>query len=169
LDLRRSQRRIGLLGKTASQFTKGNRRGAPAGLAPGGIPMVNLYIGITDYEWFRFLSMLQSVEEVNFWQPGGRTNFRALQPGELFLFKLHAPRNFIVRGGIFARADILLTSLAWDAFGVANGVPSLQEMRQRIAYYRKQPDDPRQGLFDWMPHPHSALLLVGNRVRGRCY
>jgi putative restriction endonuclease len=131
--------------------------------------MVNLYIGITDYEWFRFLSMLQSVEEVNFWQPGGRTNFRALQPGELFLFKLHAPRNFIVRGGIFARADILLTSLAWDAFGVANGVPSLQEMRQRIAYYRKQPDDPRQGLFDWMPHPHSALLLVGNRVRGRCY
>ena len=62
--------------------------------------MVSLYIGITDYDWFRFLSALPSVEEVNFWQPGGRTNFRALQPGELFLFKLHAPRNFIVGGGV---------------------------------------------------------------------
>ena len=40
--------------------------------------MVKLYVGITDYEWFRYLSSLPSVEEVNFWQPGGRTNFRVL-------------------------------------------------------------------------------------------
>ena len=83
--------------------------------------MVSLYVGITDYDWFRFLSALLSVEEVNFWQPGGRTNFRAVRPGELFLFKLHAPRNFVVGGGVFARADILPTSLAWDAFGVSGG------------------------------------------------
>jgi putative restriction endonuclease len=106
--------------------------------------MVNLYVGITDYEWFRYLSALQSVEEVNFWQPGGRTNFRALQPGELFLFKLHAPQNFIVGGGVFARADILPVSLAWDAFGIGNGAASLSEMRERIAYYRNQKDDFRQ-------------------------
>jgi putative restriction endonuclease len=106
--------------------------------------MVNLFIGITDYDWFRFLSALSSVEEVNFWQPGGRTNFRALQAGELFLFKLHAPRNFVVGGGVFARADILPTSLAWDAFGVTNGAASLPEMRERIARYRDQTDDPRQ-------------------------
>src|SRR6476659_6329637 len=106
--------------------------------------MVNLYVGITDYDWFRFLSTLPNVEEVNFWQPGGRTNFRALQPGELFLFKLHSPRNFIVGGGVFARADILPLSLAWDAFGPRNGAPTLQEMRKRIAFYRKEPDDPRQ-------------------------
>jgi putative restriction endonuclease len=105
---------------------------------------VSLYVGITDYDWFRFLSMLQSVEEVNFWQPGGRTNFKALQPGELFLFKLHAPRNFIVGGGVFARADILPTSLAWEAFGTTNGAASLLEMRKRIAHYRGRADDPRQ-------------------------
>jgi putative restriction endonuclease len=143
--------------------------------------MVNLYIGITDYEWFRFLSILQSVEEVDFWQPGGRTNFRALQPGELFLFKLHAPRNFIVGGGVFARADILPTSLAWDAFGVGNGVPSLPEMRKRIAYYRKQPDDPRQDYAigcriltqpffwpetEWMPIPESWSRHI---QQGRTY
>lgn len=106
--------------------------------------MVRLYIGITDYDWFRFLSALPSIEEVNFWQPGGRTNFRALQAGELFLFKLHAPRNFIVGGGVFARADILPTSLVWDTFGVTNGADSLPEMRERIARYRNQTDDPRQ-------------------------
>jgi len=97
--------------------------------------MVSLYVGITDYDWFRFLSTLPSVEEVNFWQPGGRTNFKALQPGERFLFKLHAPRNFIVGGGVFARADILPTSLAWEAFGTTNGAASLLEMRKRIAHY----------------------------------
>ena len=48
-----------------------------------GAPMVNLYVGITDYAWFRFLSALPGIDEVNFWQPGGRTNFQALQPGEL--------------------------------------------------------------------------------------
>jgi hypothetical protein len=95
--------------------------------------MVSLYVGITDYEWFRYLSALPSVHEVNFWQPRGRTNFKALQQGELFLFKLHAPQNYIVGGGVFAHADILPVSLAWDAFGMSNGAPSLLEMRKRIA------------------------------------
>jgi putative restriction endonuclease len=106
--------------------------------------MINLYVGITDYEWFRYLSTVANVEEVNFWQPGGRTNFKALQPGELFLFKLHAPRNFVVGGGVFVRADILPVSLAWDAFGLSNGASSLWEMRKRIAYYRAEDNDSRQ-------------------------
>jgi putative restriction endonuclease len=106
--------------------------------------MVSLYVGITDFDWFKFLSGQPSLDEVNFWQPGGRTNFRALQPGELFLFKLHSPRNFIVGGGVFARADILPLSITWDAFGTRNGTLTLQEMRRRIAFYRKEPDDPRQ-------------------------
>src|SRR5258708_15182400 len=102
--------------------------------------MVNLYVGITDYDWFRFFSGLPGVDEVNFWQPGGRTNFQALRPGELFLFKLHAPRNFIVGGGVFARADILPTSLAWEAFRVSNGAPSLFEMPRRIGFDRVAED-----------------------------
>jgi putative restriction endonuclease len=85
--------------------------------------MVKLYVGITDFDWFQFLSAQLTVDEANFWQPGGRTNFRALEPGELFLFKLHSPRNFILGGGVFARADILPLSLAWDAFGTSNGAP----------------------------------------------
>jgi putative restriction endonuclease len=143
--------------------------------------MVNLYVGITDYDWFRFLSAQSGVDEVNFWQPGGRTNFRALQSGELFLFKLHAPRNFIVGGGVFARAEILPTSVAWEAFGTANGAASLPEMRNRIAKYRKQVDDPRQDYMigcrvltqpfffpehQWIPIPDSFSLSI---QQGRRY
>src|SRR5437016_17271 len=101
--------KIGLIGtgwRYGSSNTRRRRREVHA--------LVNLYVGITDYDWFQFLAALPGVDEVNFWQPGGRTNFHALRPGELFLFKLHAPRNFIVGGGVFARADILPTSLTWE-------------------------------------------------------
>ena len=106
--------------------------------------MVKLYIGVTDYAWFRFLSALPAVDEVNFWQPGGRTSFKALRPGELFLFKLHSPRDYIVGGGVFARASILPVSLAWSAFGIHNGAASLDEMRRRISFYRREQVDPHR-------------------------
>src|SRR5882672_6417790 len=76
------------------------------------------------------------LSEVNFWAPSA-ASFRALRPGELFLFKLHAPRNVIVGGGVFAHANVLPCSLAWEAFGAANGAQSAQEMRSRIARYRR--------------------------------
>lgn len=103
--------------------------------------MLKLYVGVTDSEWFEFLSGGPLREEVNFWQPSGRTQFRALRPGELFLFKLHSPRNFIVGGGVFGHASILPVSLAWEAFGDSNGAPSLGVMRERVAKYRKEPED----------------------------
>jgi putative restriction endonuclease len=55
---------------------------------------MNGFIGVTDNEWFAFLSRLPEIDEVNFWQPSGRSQFRALRPGEPFLFKLHAPHHF---------------------------------------------------------------------------
>jgi len=64
--------------------------------------------------------------EVNFWSPSDQT-FRALEPGELFLFKLHAPRNFIVGGGLFAHSTILPCSVAWEAFGEENSAATLRE------------------------------------------
>ena len=97
---------------------------------------VKLIIAVTDGDWFDLLSRKPNLSEVNFWAPSA-ANFRALQPGELFLFKLHAPRNYIVGGGIFAYATALPCSLAWEAFGEGNGARSLLEMRSRIARYRR--------------------------------
>ena len=73
---------------------------------------------------------------MNFWSSSA-TSFKALAEGELFLFKLHAPRNFVVGGGVFFRADTLPCSLAWEAFGEANGAASLVQMRERVAKYRR--------------------------------
>ncbi len=102
---------------------------------------INLVVAVTDNDWFEMLRRQPNLNEVNFWAPSA-TNFRALQPGELFLFKLHAPLNVIVGGGIFAYANALPCSLAWAAFGEANGARSAQEMRARIARYRRtDPND----------------------------
>ncbi len=141
--------------------------------------MVSIFVGVTDNDWFKFLSTRQ-VDEVNFWAPSGRTNFRALRPGELFLFKLHAPHDFIVGGGIFSHASLLPLSLAWEAFGEKNGVVSVAEMRQRIGRYRGELDsrtDPTIGCRilsnpffwpedRWLPVPES---FARNIVVGRGY
>jgi len=130
---------------------------------------VNLVVAVTDHDWFEMLRRHPSLNEVNFWAPSA-SSFRALQPGEMFLFKLHAPRNVIVGGGIFAYANSLPCSLAWAAFGEANGARSAHEMRARIAYYRGTDPNDRsdfvigcriltQPFFfeepDWIPVPSS--------------
>ena len=97
------------------------------------------YVGVTDAHWYELLRTQPNLSEANFWQPGGNKQFRALVPGELFLFKLHHPNNFIVGGGLFAHSSLLPTSLAWESFGLANGAPSLAEMRRRIEQYRRAP------------------------------
>src|SRR5687768_6503281 len=96
---------------------------------------INLVVAVTDNDWFEMLRRHPNLSEVNFWAPSA-ANFRALQPGEMFLFKLHAPRNVIVGGGIFAYSNALPCSLAWEAFGEANGARTAQEMRSRISRYR---------------------------------
>lgn len=102
---------------------------------------VRTYIGITDWDWFQLLRSRPALEEVNFWQPSGNRLFRALHPGELFLFKLHSPRNYIVGGGLFAHSSLLPISLSWETFGIANGAMDLAQMRTRVERYRYQDFD----------------------------
>lgn len=126
------------------------------------------YVGITDYDWFTFLSHRPDLDEVNFWKPGGQTGFRALEPGGLFLFKLHAPRHYIVGGGYFGHFSQIPTSLAWEAFAEKNGARTREEMCRRVAVYRRAPvgphDDPTVGCIlleqpfflrekEWIPAP----------------
>jgi putative restriction endonuclease len=99
---------------------------------------VKAFVGVTDWDWFELLRRQTGLDEVNFWQPSGSRLFRALQPGELFLFKLHSPRNYIAGGGIFAHSSLLPISLAWETFGIANGAVDFSQMRDRVEYYRKR-------------------------------
>jgi putative restriction endonuclease len=104
---------------------------------------VRLIVAVTDGDWFNQLRQMPDLTDVNFWSPSN-TNFQALQPGELFLFKLHSPNNFIVGGGVFAHANSMPCSLAWEAFQQGNGANSLSEMRSRIARYRRIQSDERE-------------------------
>jgi putative restriction endonuclease len=97
---------------------------------------VKFVIAVTDRDWFDHQSRRTDLAEVNFWAPSG-TSFKPLEPGELFLFKLHAPLNFSVGGGVYAYSTNLPGSLAWEAFGQANGAPTLSAMRDRIMRYRR--------------------------------
>lgn len=78
------------------------------------------FVAPTDMNWFRFHSERGQTAEVNFWSPSG-TNFRALNPGEPFFFKLKAPANAIGGFGIFSRAERLPVWLAWESLEEANG------------------------------------------------
>ena len=96
---------------------------------------MRFYVAITDFDWFTCLSA-QKPDEVNFWQPSGSSQFRALETGEPLLFKLHSPRNYIVGGGFLSRFTLAPLSFALEAFGTKNGTQSLDEMRDRVWKYR---------------------------------
>lgn len=135
------------------------------------------FVGITDFSWFQRLSS-QSYDEVNFWKPGGSVQFKALAPGELFLFKLHSPHDYIVGGGYFVRFYNLPSFLAWEAFGEKNGTETFKELNERIAKYRKQiVSNPQIGCIilsspffftesEWIPVPSDWGKSI---VQGKVY
>jgi putative restriction endonuclease len=98
---------------------------------------MRFFLAVTDDDWFSYLSAGAPPDEANFWQPSGNVQFKALQPGEPFLFKLHSPNDYIVGGAFFGHFSILPVSLAWEAFGQNNGAGTIQEMRERVEHYRE--------------------------------
>ena len=139
------------------------------------------YVAVTDPRLYRFLRARPRFEEVNFWQPSGSRRFRALEPGEPFLFKLHSPEDFIVGGGFFAASAILPVSLAWEIFDERNGSLTLADMRHQIGRYRRgvaaaRDDHPigcivlqRPFFFDeadWIPVPRDFKKSI---VQGKSY
>jgi putative restriction endonuclease len=100
-------------------------------------------VGNTDHDWYSFLLARQTaaralgrpgLDEVNFWKPSGRP-FRMLAPGEPFFFRLKSPYNMVAGFGVFARYEVLPDWLAWEAFGEANGNPSLSSLRKATRSY----------------------------------
>lgn len=141
---------------------------------------MRFWVGVTDYDWYRFLASRPDLDEVNFWQPSP-VPFKALPPGGLFLFKLKSPRHFIVGGGVFAHWSSFPVSLVWEALGDKNGAASLAEFRARLARLRGQPEEPsseyqvgcillQQPFFleegDWIPQPRDWQR---HTQRGRGY
>lgn len=142
--------------------------------------VVRLYVGITDTQWFLFLKK-RKPDELNFWKPGAFGEFKAIAPGDLFLFKLHAPDSRIVGGGWFVRYARLPLSLAWEAFKENNGHPDFFDFSGTIRKYRgtgpKDEPDPVIGCTilsapfffdecDWLPPPADWKSSI---VSGKVY
>jgi len=137
---------------------------------------MNLFLGVTDNDWFDFLQAAHPLE-VNFWRPSG-TTFRALQPGEPFLFKLKAPRSAIAGGGFFVRFTRLPLTLMWDVFGWKNGAPDFQSLAAKIRGLRTDGEvNPFVGCVvltspfffgeqNWIPVPDSFSHSI---VSGKTY
>jgi putative restriction endonuclease len=100
---------------------------------------MKLFVGVTNNEWFWFLAE-RKPDEVNFWRPRSQMDFKALQPGDLFLFKLHSPLDFIAGGGVFLRHDRFPLPWVWEAFEEKNGVPDYETFERRILEHRT-PDE----------------------------
>ena len=96
---------------------------------------MKFYLGVTDNSWFKYLSRIDP-EDVNFWQPSGSVNFKVLQSGAPFLFKLKYPLNFIGGIGFFASHTFLPISVAWDTFRNRNGCDTFDEFSKMILNYR---------------------------------
>ncbi len=104
---------------------------------------MKLFVGVTNNEWFRFLAE-RMPDEVNFWRPRSQTDFKAITQGDVFLFKLHSPLDFIAGGGIFVSHRFLPLPLAWQAFGENNGVPDYETFERRILEHRSPDELSRQ-------------------------
>lgn len=102
--------------------------------------MSQFYVGITDTSWYSLLredyNNGELGKQVNFWTPGTR-EFKAIKPGELFLFKVHNKKSTgekgeIVGGGYFAYYEQLSIPDAWEKYGRGNGRESLQKMQEVV-------------------------------------
>ena len=110
---------------------------------------MKFYVGVTDQDWFDYLKAQPGIDEVNFWQPSPGDQFKALERGEIFLFKLHrSPRthnkDMIAGGGVFVSYSVLPISLIWETFENRNGAQSFHIMRRRLLHYRRIPDIPHE-------------------------
>jgi putative restriction endonuclease len=135
------------------------------------------YVGTTDWRWYSYLSR-KAPEDVNFWQPSGRSAFRALKSGGAFLFKLKNPYNAIGGVGFFAAQSQLPISTAWDTFQSRNGFDSLEDFRKVIQKYRGDSErNPVIGCIaltnpvffrqeDWIPVPSNWSPSI---VQGKTY
>ena len=98
--------------------------------------MNKFYVAITTTQWFSFLKNEyqngRSYKFVNFWTPSTAT-FKALNEGDMFLFKLHSNKlkgenGEIVGGAIFSHHEVLSINDAWKKFGKGNGTNTVDEI-----------------------------------------
>ncbi|MEO8111766.1 MAG: HNH endonuclease [Ginsengibacter sp.] len=139
---------------------------------------MKFYLGVTDNRWYNYLSSINP-EDINFWQPGGKSRFKVLEKGAPFLFKLKHPINAIGGVGFFSSHSLLPMNFAWEVFGNRNGCDTFYQFQNLIFQYRsdKENSNPQIGgvilnqpIFfkreDWIEVPSDWSKSI---VQGKSY
>ena len=141
---------------------------------------MKFYVGVTDNEWFDYLSKINP-EDINFWKPGGTLSFNAVPSGAPFLLKLKSPNNAVGGVGFFSSHSLLPISVAWDIFENRNGAPTFSKFQDNIKRLRNSSNsldiNPNIGCViltnpiffrkeDWIPIPEN---WKGSIQQGKTY
>ena len=118
------------------------------------------FVAVTDNDWFTLHASLDRVDEVNFWRPPSDATFKALQPGELLLFKLHAPLTMLSVVVSSFRFLQLPVNLAWDRACIENGMSRFVRLLDRLldapgAQWQKT---------KWRPSGYRSDLRLESRI-----
>jgi putative restriction endonuclease len=108
----------------------------PKPLVSGTMTDVKGFVAVTNSGWYEKLSTELGPKDANFWKPSPRVPFN-LPVGTPFFFKLKKPQDAIAGFGYVAGFSVLPDWLAWDTFEEANGVESLEALRQRLQEIRE--------------------------------
>jgi hypothetical protein len=125
--------------------------------------VVRYWIGITDWDWFRFLAARPELPEVNVWQPSaGRQPVRLVE-GALFLFKLHSSYGGAIVGGGVLR-EVLGAAGAADVGHV--------RFRERSGRAQESGEFEQGGVTsgmtsEWSGRPHTPKSVGLHTVRDR--
>lgn len=100
---------------------------------------MHAYIANTDIDWYRHFIRVGADDDINFWKPMGNARFKALSFGQPLIFKAKkAFGNAIIGFGYFTQFHTASVKDAWNAFGPANGAPTLPDMLVRVKKYAQR-------------------------------
>ncbi len=99
------------------------------------------YIAVTNPNWFMMLRELAlatnhrtcqglpTLDEANFWNPGGST-LKKFSPGTPIFLRLKAPHKRIAGYGFFSVFHAMRLDLAWSCFSIKNGASTPLELQR---------------------------------------
>lgn len=114
-------------------------------------------VGLTDQDWFEFLRDNQAGEEVNFWTPTP-WSIRRLRSGDTWHFLLKSPIRKLGGFGVFTEYLEMSIDVAWQRYGIANGVSSHADLLERCQRYSSRNSiNPVSG-----PHTSIGCIILSN-------
>ena len=104
--------------------------------------MGKFYVGVTDYSWYSFLKKYLPADkkniEIDFWRSAASGQFQALEPGDLFLFKLrNTAKDSRLNGKIVGAAQFKLFEFntvkeAWEKYKQGNGCGTISAFEGNV-------------------------------------